>query len=76
MWLVLMGPLLLAGAGSGAVAGPDLTLAVQGVPRGEGSAAAAMLQTGQRVGSAVGLALLVALADLSGAGRPAADPKG
>ena len=57
MWLVLMGPLLVAGAGSGVVIGPNLTLALQEVPASEGGAAAAVLQTGQRTGSAVGLAL-------------------
>ena len=60
-WLILAGPLLLAGLGSGAVVGPNLTLALQKVSRSEGSGAAAMLQTGQRVGSAVGLAVVGSL---------------
>lgn len=56
MWLVVLGPLLVAGAGSGLVIGPNLTLALQQVPPEDGSTAAALLQTAQRVGSAVGLA--------------------
>jgi hypothetical protein len=57
MWLVVLGPLLLAGVGSGVVIGPNLTRALQKVPPAEGSTAAAVLQTGQRIGSAVGLAV-------------------
>ncbi|MEV0401723.1 MFS transporter [Actinoallomurus sp. NPDC050550] len=57
MWLLLLGPLLVAGWGSGLVIGPNLTLALQHVPPAEGGTAAAVLQTGQRIGSAFGLAI-------------------
>ncbi|TVT32996.1 MFS transporter [Amycolatopsis rhizosphaerae] len=60
-WLFVLGPLLLAGAGSGAVIGPNLTLALRSVPLSEGSTAGAVLQTGQRLGSAIGLAVTGAL---------------
>ncbi|WP_246342846.1 MFS transporter [Actinomadura verrucosospora] len=58
MWAVLAGPLLIAGAGSGLVIGPNLTLALQHVPSVQGGTAAAVLQTGQRLGSAFGLAVV------------------
>ncbi|WP_433136795.1 MFS transporter [Actinomadura nitritigenes] len=58
MWAVLAGPLLIAGAGSGMVIGPNLTLALQHVPPAQGGTAAAVLQTGQRLGSAFGLAVV------------------
>ncbi|MFJ2959177.1 MFS transporter [Streptomyces sp. NPDC087270] len=57
IWLVLLGPFLLAGAGSGVVVGPNLTLALHEVPPSEGGTAAAALQTAQRIGAAVGLAV-------------------
>lgn len=57
-WAVLAGPLLIAGAGSGMVIGPNLTLALQHVPPAQGGTAAAVLQTGQRLGSAFGLAIV------------------
>ncbi|GAB3960446.1 MFS transporter [Actinoallomurus acanthiterrae] len=57
MWLLLLGPLLAAGGGSGLVIGPNLTLALRDVPPAEGGTAAAVLQTGQRIGSAFGLAI-------------------
>ncbi|MCO5967327.1 MFS transporter [Actinoallomurus soli] len=57
MWLVTLVPLLVAGAGSGLVIGPNLTLALRDVPPAEGGTAAAVLQTGQRIGSAFGLAV-------------------
>ncbi|MEV5705619.1 MFS transporter [Actinoallomurus sp. NPDC052274] len=58
MWLVLCGPLLVAGLGSGLVIGPNLTLALQRVPPTQGGTAAAVLQTAQRIGSAFGLAVV------------------
>lgn len=58
MWPVLSGPLLIAGLGSGAVIGPNLTLALQRVSPAQGGTAAAVLQTGQRIGSAFGLAVV------------------
>ncbi|MET8945707.1 MFS transporter [Streptomyces sp. NPDC004542] len=61
VWLLVAGPLLLAGVGSGLVIGPNLTLALQTVPLTEGSAAGAVLQTGQRIGSTIGVAVIGAL---------------
>ncbi|GAA4519286.1 MFS transporter [Actinoallomurus oryzae] len=58
MWAALAGPLSIAGLGSGLVIGPNLTLALQGVPAAQGGTAAAVLQTGQRIGSAFGLAVV------------------
>nr|WP_264159751.1 MFS transporter [Actinomadura montaniterrae] len=57
-WAVLAGPLLIAGVGSGMVIGPNLTLALQHVPPAQGGTTAAVLQTGQRLGSAFGLAVV------------------
>jgi EmrB/QacA subfamily drug resistance transporter len=61
VWLLVAGPLLLAGVGSGLVIGPNLTLALQQVPLREASAASAVLQTGQRIGSTIGIAVIGAL---------------
>jgi len=61
VWLLVAGPLLLAGVGSGLVIGPNLTLALQTVPLREGSAAGAVLQTGQRIGTTIGVAVIGAL---------------
>ncbi|MGH3493357.1 MAG: DHA2 family efflux MFS transporter permease subunit [Sciscionella sp.] len=55
--LVLFGPLLLAGLGSGLVIAPNQTLALDDIPPAEGGTAAGVLQTGQRIGSAVGTAV-------------------
>lgn len=49
-------PLLLAGLGSGLVITPNQTLTLAEVPVERGGAAAGMLQTGQRIGSAAGIA--------------------
>ncbi len=59
--LVLLGPLLVAGIGSGAVISPNITLTLDSVPREMGGAAGGALQTGQRIGSAVGAAVLATL---------------
>jgi EmrB/QacA subfamily drug resistance transporter len=55
--LVLAGPLFVAGFGSGLVIAPNQTLALEEIPPAEGGTAAGVLQTAQRVGSAVGTAL-------------------
>ncbi len=55
--LVVSIPLLLAGIGSGIVISPNQTLALDDVPPAEGGTAAAVLQTGQRIGSAIGTAV-------------------
>lgn len=51
----IAGPLLVAGIGSGLVIAPNQTLALEEVPAREGGTAAGVLQTGQRVGSAIGI---------------------
>jgi EmrB/QacA subfamily drug resistance transporter len=55
--VVLAGPLFVAGFGSGLVIAPNQTLALEEIPPAEGGTAAGVLQTAQRVGSAVGTAL-------------------
>ncbi|WP_033287804.1 MFS transporter [Amycolatopsis jejuensis] len=55
--LILAAPLFVAGFGSGLVISPNQTLALEEVSPAEGGTAAGVLQTGQRIGSAVGTAL-------------------
>ncbi len=59
-WLVAL-PLLVAGLGSGAVISPNTTLTLDCVPPAMGGAASGALQTGQRIGSAIGTAALAAV---------------
>jgi EmrB/QacA subfamily drug resistance transporter len=54
-WATLV-PLLVAGFGSGLVIAPNQTLTLSEVPVEEAGTASGLLQTGQRVGSAVGIA--------------------
>ncbi|WDZ83196.1 MFS transporter [Micromonospora cathayae] len=54
--LVTALPLLVAGLGSGLVITPNQTLTLAQVPVPEAGSAAGMLQTGQRLGSAAGIA--------------------
>ena len=49
--------LLITGLGSGLVFSPNQALALRGVPPREGSTAGAVLQTCQRIGTAIGTAL-------------------
>jgi EmrB/QacA subfamily drug resistance transporter len=49
-------PLLVAGIGSGFVIAPNQTLTLTRVPVARGGSAGGVLQTGQRLGSAVGIA--------------------
>lgn len=49
-------PLLVAGFGSGLVITPNQTLSLSQVPVAQGGSAAGMLQTGQRLGAALGIA--------------------
>ncbi|SIR56426.1 MFS transporter [Micromonospora avicenniae] len=53
---VTAGPLLLAGIGSGLVIAPNQTLTLSQVPVPQAGSGAGMLQTGQRIGSAAGIA--------------------
>ncbi|MGW4487948.1 MFS transporter [Amycolatopsis sp. NPDC004368] len=55
--LMVAGPLFVAGFGSGLVIAPNSTLALEDVAPAEGGTAAGVLQTGQRIGSAIGTAL-------------------
>jgi EmrB/QacA subfamily drug resistance transporter len=55
LWIAL--PLLIAGAGSGFVISPNLTLTLSEVPVQRAGSAGGMLQTGQRIGSAAGVAI-------------------
>jgi MFS family permease len=59
-WTVA-GPLLLAGLGGGMVTSPNMTLTLQDVPVSMAGAAGGALQTAQRIGSAVGTALLASV---------------
>src|SRR5262249_1942803 len=55
LWTAL--PLLIAGLGGGLVISPNLTLTLSQVPVERAGSAGGLLQTGQRVGSAAGLAV-------------------
>lgn len=57
----LAAPMLVAGIGSGLVISPNQTLALQSVPVAQGGAAGGVLQTGQRIGSAAGIAAVGAV---------------
>lgn len=59
--LVLAPALLLAGAGSGLVISPNQTLTLAQVPVARAGVGGSMLQVGQRVGSALGVSLAVAI---------------
>jgi EmrB/QacA subfamily drug resistance transporter len=52
------GPLLVTGIGSGMVTSPNLTLTLQFVPVAMAGAAGGALQTAQRIGAAIGVAVL------------------
>jgi EmrB/QacA subfamily drug resistance transporter len=63
-------PLLVAGLGSGLVIAPNQTLALEEVPTRDGGTAAGVLQTGQRIGSAIGISAVGAVffGQLAGSG--------
>lgn len=63
-WLLVAG-LLLAGLGGGGVISPNFTLTLAEVPPRMGGAAGAALQTGQRIGSSLGAALLITVYELT-----------
>jgi MFS family permease len=54
-------PLLVAGVGGGLVISPNITLTLQAVPNRMAGAAGGALQTGQRIGAAVGTAALASV---------------
>jgi EmrB/QacA subfamily drug resistance transporter len=62
-------PLLVAGLGSGLVISPNQTLTLAEVPVAEAGSAGAVLQTGQRIGTATGIAAVGALFFASLAGN-------
>ncbi|MES4891803.1 MFS transporter [Streptomyces sp. NPDC096012] len=66
-------PLLVGGIGSGLAVSPNTTLTLTRVPVHRAGAAGGVLQTGQRVGSAAGIAVVGAVyfAHLANDGRPA-----
>ncbi len=69
-WLAAV-PLLVAGIGGGLVITPNITLTLDAVPVRMAGAAGGALQTGQRIGSAVGTALLAGVYySALGAGPP------
>lgn len=53
---VTAGPLLVAGIGSGLVIAPNQTITLADVPVAQAGSGAGMLQTGQRIGAAAGIA--------------------
>jgi MFS family permease len=55
LWMAL--PLLIAGIGGGLVISPNLTLTLSQVPVERAGSAGGVLQTGQRIGSAAGIAI-------------------
>jgi EmrB/QacA subfamily drug resistance transporter len=54
-------PLLISGLGSGVVISPNITLTLQEVPVARAGSASGVLQTGQRLGAAVGIAAVGSL---------------
>ncbi|MFC4017009.1 MFS transporter [Micromonospora sp. GCM10011542] len=58
---VTAGPLLIAGIGSGLVIAPNQTLTLAQVPVPQSGSGAGMLQTGQRIGTAAGIAAVGSL---------------
>jgi predicted MFS family arabinose efflux permease len=70
LWLVLVPPLLLAGLGGGGVVSPNFPLRRAVVPPGLGGAAGGALQTGQRIGSSIGAALLMTVYGIAASTSP------
>ncbi|GAA1560693.1 MFS transporter [Kribbella lupini] len=60
VWVVAV-PLLLAGLGGGLVTSPNITLSLENVPVRMAGAAGGALQTAQRVGGAIGTAVLATI---------------
>ena len=59
LWWTLAPAMFLAGVGGGGVISPNFTLTLAEVPTRMGGAAGGALQTGQRIGSATGAAVLM-----------------
>ncbi len=58
--LAVAAPLFIAGVGGGCVVSPNITLTLERVPTRMAGAAGGALQTGQRIGTAIGTAALAA----------------
>lgn len=58
-WILFSAALLVAGLGGGGVISPNFTLTLENVPTRMAGAAGGALQTGQRIGTAIGTALLM-----------------
>ena len=67
LWWTLAPAMFLAGIGGGGVISPNITLTLADVPPRMGGAAGGALQTGQRIGSALGAALLMTVYQAAGA---------
>jgi MFS family permease len=52
----LIAPLLVGGVGSGLVISPNQTLTLSEVPVAQGGTAGGLIQVGQRIGAAIGIA--------------------
>ncbi len=72
LWWTLAPAMLLAGIGGGGVISPNFTLTLAEVPPRMGGAAGGALQTGQRIGSALGAAALMTV--YQGVGSVASAP--
>ncbi|WP_458782278.1 MFS transporter [Arthrobacter sp. D3-16] len=76
-WIFITGSLALAGAGGGAVAAPSLAVAMRDTDAAFAGVAGSVVQTGQRLGTAVGASLGIAayffLLQLSEPGTPVLD---
>ena len=66
LWWTLAPAMFLAGVGGGGVISPNFTLTLAEVPPDMGGAAGGALQTGQRIGSALGAALLMTVYQAAG----------
>ncbi|WP_235503394.1 MFS transporter [Aeromicrobium sp. Root495] len=64
LWWAFAPFLFVAGLGGGAVVSPNITLTLAEVPPRMGGAAGGALQTGQRIGSSLGAALLMTVYQL------------
>jgi sugar phosphate permease len=56
-WLVA-GPMLLAGLGHGLIVAPNIDLVLKSVPPADNGSASGVLNTAQRIGSALGIAVV------------------
>jgi len=66
LWLVCVPTLFFTGLGGGGVISPNMTLSLSEVPPRMGGAAGGALQTGQRIGTAIGAAILMTVYGYAG----------